>query len=132
MDFYSLGILLIALRGLNTRTVRIAERFNFSTSRQYSRQLEKRSCIWYTYCSNIKNKKGKEQKLQKWTKTVKWYNFIQSSRLNFLIEYSSNNRNWREFKKMFLCSNQFSILIIFKVISIFNKKSSVISQIQSS
>ena len=34
-----LGIRLIALRGLSTRTVLIAERFNFSTSRQYSRAL---------------------------------------------------------------------------------------------
>ena len=35
-----LGILLMALRGLRTRTVRIAERLSFSTSRQYSRALE--------------------------------------------------------------------------------------------
>ena len=35
-----LGILFIALSGLNTRTVLIAERLSFSTSRQYSRALK--------------------------------------------------------------------------------------------
>ena len=34
-----LGILFIARRGLSTLTVLMADRFNFSTSRQYSRAL---------------------------------------------------------------------------------------------
>ena len=42
-DLTLLGILLIALRGLRTLTVLMAERFNFSTSKQYSRALEKYS-----------------------------------------------------------------------------------------
>jgi hypothetical protein len=37
-----LGILLMALSGLRTLTVRIADRFNFSTSRQYSRALKQK------------------------------------------------------------------------------------------
>ena len=36
---YSLGILLMALRGLSTLTVLMAERLSFSTSRQYSSAL---------------------------------------------------------------------------------------------
>ena len=40
-SFELLGILLIALRGLRTLTVLMAERFNFSTSKQYSRALGK-------------------------------------------------------------------------------------------
>jgi hypothetical protein len=37
-----LGILLMALSGLRTLTVLIAERFSFSTSRQYSRALKQK------------------------------------------------------------------------------------------
>jgi hypothetical protein len=40
-----LGILLMALRGLRTLTVRMAERFSFSTSRQYSRALKEKAKI---------------------------------------------------------------------------------------
>ena len=71
MDFYSLGILLIALRGLNTRTVRIAERFNFSTSRQYSRQLEKEvvNGIHTAQISRIKKEKSRNYKIIRITET---------------------------------------------------------------
>ena len=41
-----LGILLIALRGLRTLTVLMAERFSFSTSKQYSRALGKHTGQW--------------------------------------------------------------------------------------
>ena len=37
--FHILGIRLMALSGLSTRTVLMAERLSFSTSRQYSRAL---------------------------------------------------------------------------------------------
>ena len=36
---YTLGMRLMALRGLSTRTVLMAERLSFSTSRQYSSAL---------------------------------------------------------------------------------------------
>ena len=37
---FLLGILLIARSGLSTRTVRIADKLSFSTSKQYSKALK--------------------------------------------------------------------------------------------
>lgn len=62
IEIYLLGILLIALSGLRTRIVLIADRLMLPTSRQYSKALKKKrlnenviKISFAIYCLNIIN-----------------------------------------------------------------------------
>ena len=57
---YTLGMRLMALRGLSTRTVLMAERLSFSTSRQYSSALGRVGKLSAGVCNAMLSVKGKQ------------------------------------------------------------------------